>query len=288
MTRIAFLHFGVLGDCLLATVSLAALRERYPDAHITWYIAEPFRDVAAGCPLIDTYIAWPFAPEHNRHHQERHRWADMKQHAAASGYDLIVTPQIFPDHKWEEHRDLSIVDQQLHWAGMPSPRHRRIHFRHQPRHDAVLQTRTVGHIDDVWAMGKTILPVNAVSVTQPAVWAREQYADLAERMIAHNVLCVFGDTTIGDWPRFQGSIAEWHALIEGSFCHIGLDSGGTWLACATDTPQVVLYGSNPTVPRSLSGVLANSVKPARLINELTSPTVADVVHRVVEIAEATE
>ncbi len=48
-----------VGDVVLATPALRALRERYPDAHIT-YLHRPYvRDLVAACPWADALLPWP-------------------------------------------------------------------------------------------------------------------------------------------------------------------------------------------------------------------------------------
>ena len=55
--RIVVLRSGGLGDCMLATPALAALRRGFPDAHIT-LVGDPFSaDVFVNSPDIDTLVA---------------------------------------------------------------------------------------------------------------------------------------------------------------------------------------------------------------------------------------
>ncbi|MCA1596630.1 MAG: glycosyltransferase family 9 protein, partial [Chloroflexi bacterium] len=55
--RIVVLRSGGLGDCMLATPALAALRKAFPDSHIT-LVGDPFSaDVFVNSPDIDSLIA---------------------------------------------------------------------------------------------------------------------------------------------------------------------------------------------------------------------------------------
>ena len=46
-----------LGDCVMATPTLRALRELYPQAHISALIQEPVRPILLNCPWVDRLLA---------------------------------------------------------------------------------------------------------------------------------------------------------------------------------------------------------------------------------------
>ena len=50
--NILIVKLSAIGDVIHTLPSLAALRKRYPDAHITWAIEEASADIIEGLSLI--------------------------------------------------------------------------------------------------------------------------------------------------------------------------------------------------------------------------------------------
>ena len=55
--RILIQRAGAFGDILMGTPLLAALREAYPDAHLTWLVEDAEQAIDAS-PYLDEYIRW--------------------------------------------------------------------------------------------------------------------------------------------------------------------------------------------------------------------------------------
>ena len=55
--RILIQRAGAFGDILMGTPLLAALREAYPDAHLTWLVEDAAQAIDAS-PYLDEYIRW--------------------------------------------------------------------------------------------------------------------------------------------------------------------------------------------------------------------------------------
>lgn len=56
--RILIHQVGLFGEVLMATPLLPALREAYPDAHITWVIDPIYRNVVDASPYLDSLLLW--------------------------------------------------------------------------------------------------------------------------------------------------------------------------------------------------------------------------------------
>jgi heptosyltransferase-2/heptosyltransferase-3 len=56
LKRIALIQPCCIGDVVLATAALAALRRAYPDAHITWIVGSWSRQAVEGHPLLDAVV----------------------------------------------------------------------------------------------------------------------------------------------------------------------------------------------------------------------------------------
>lgn len=52
------MRLGAFGDILMGTPLLAALREAYPEAHLTWMVEHKEAQAIDACPYIDEYLAW--------------------------------------------------------------------------------------------------------------------------------------------------------------------------------------------------------------------------------------
>lgn len=56
--RILFIRYSALGDILLATPYARALKEKFPDCHLTWLAACPYEQLLEGQPYIDGILQW--------------------------------------------------------------------------------------------------------------------------------------------------------------------------------------------------------------------------------------
>jgi ADP-heptose:LPS heptosyltransferase len=62
--KILIIRLSSIGDCVLSSPVLEALRERYPDAHITWAVQSKSAPVVRGLPGLDEVLLW-----NNRSHE---------------------------------------------------------------------------------------------------------------------------------------------------------------------------------------------------------------------------
>lgn len=61
MNRILLVRTSAIGDLVFASPFVAALRRRYPDAHIAWLVEPGLDGLLAADPCIDELILWPKA-----------------------------------------------------------------------------------------------------------------------------------------------------------------------------------------------------------------------------------
>jgi ADP-heptose:LPS heptosyltransferase len=54
--KILFVRLSSLGDLILTLPTLKAIKDRYPDAHISWLVQEALQDVLSGNPYLDEII----------------------------------------------------------------------------------------------------------------------------------------------------------------------------------------------------------------------------------------
>ena len=70
--------------------------------------------------------------------------------------------------------------------------------------------------------------------------------------------------------------------INAAYAYVGLDSGGSWLAAATRTPQVVMRASTNDNPKWLTGFTEARVRDADEFVELIDPTPAEVINAIAD------
>ncbi len=251
--KIAFLQFGVFGDMLLATAICHDLRKQNPKAQITWIALDVFREVLAHNPDIDDYIAWPMRLYIERQHQEYQRWLEIKEYADHN-FDRVVIPQCSPDHEWSLMKGVHLLDQMYKYAGITRSDNAKLRFGRY--------TKKVTH-------NTKLVTCNSRSGTQAPVWDDDQWSELWSLLDAEDIELYNGD-------HHTQSLSKWHDKIRSSACYIGLDSGGSWLAATTQTPQLAMYLDEPTCPKWLTSVKTAGVKADDLVTEMGNPTPAEV------------
>jgi len=59
--RILLVRLSAIGDVIVATPTIAALRAALPDAHLAWLVEEKAAEIVRGNPALDEVIVWPRA-----------------------------------------------------------------------------------------------------------------------------------------------------------------------------------------------------------------------------------
>jgi len=92
--KILIIRLSSIGDCVLASPVVEALRERYPTAHLSWVVQAKSQQVVRGLPGLAETILWD---------DRRHTWRSL-------GRALTRT--------WREHFDIALDLQGLDKAGL--------------------------------------------------------------------------------------------------------------------------------------------------------------------------
>jgi len=85
--RILILRLSSIGDCVLASPVVEALRDRYPDAQISWVVQAKSAPVVQGLPGLDEVIVW----DADSHHVAG-MWRAVRQTLQAP-YDIAIDLQ---------------------------------------------------------------------------------------------------------------------------------------------------------------------------------------------------
>ena len=56
--KILIIRLSSIGDCVLSSPVLEAVRERYPEAHITWAVQAKSLSVVKGLPGLNEVLLW--------------------------------------------------------------------------------------------------------------------------------------------------------------------------------------------------------------------------------------
>jgi heptosyltransferase-1 len=96
--RILLVRLSAMGDIVFASPLVAAFRRRYPDAHLSWLVDQPFADLLVSDPMLDAVIVLP-TRDWRRLARERHYLAlagavrSFVRDLRAQRFDLVVDLQ---------------------------------------------------------------------------------------------------------------------------------------------------------------------------------------------------
>ncbi len=96
--RILIVRLSAIGDVVMASPLIRALRDKYPEAHIAWLVQAEAVPLLAANPRLDEAIVWPRG-EWQRLWRERRYWQLLKavrsfrRELRARGFDLVLDIQ---------------------------------------------------------------------------------------------------------------------------------------------------------------------------------------------------
>lgn len=285
--KILVIKLSALGDIVLITPSLKALRERFPLAHITCLVRKEFREVLQRCPYLDDVIVYDPLHRHSGF------WGFLKiaKRLRRSKFDKIVDFQNnhkshllaflsscherygHNNKKWGFLLNFAIhpskdvyaaVDHQfqvLKLLGVSSTGGERLEL--WPSQEDKRYVRQL--LDGQWISEKTqIVGIHLSASLQwkTKSWPLEHIAQLCDILAAKNIRTVFTGThhdqvfarkllklTKAKPADFTGktSILQLAALIKRCQAFVTPDSAPMHISAAVGTPFVALFG--PTDPR---------------------------------------
>ncbi len=96
--NILILRLSAIGDVVMASPLIRALRDRYPEAHIAWLVQPEAVPLLAANPRLDEVIVWPRG-EWQRLWRERRYWRLLRavrrfrRELRGRGFDLVLDVQ---------------------------------------------------------------------------------------------------------------------------------------------------------------------------------------------------
>jgi predicted lipopolysaccharide heptosyltransferase III len=282
--KILLVRLRRIGDVVMTTPAVRALKERFPHAHITYLVEEPCRDLVEGNPDLDEVLVYP---------RRLSVWAFLKRMRSlrSQKYDLLIDFHGGPRAFW-----ITLFSSARYKVG------HRLKFKHLfytltiPRESGSGLTHSVeNHFSLVRAAGvktdtipRLILPPSRKG-EKARVEKLLREKDLSEKL--YFVLHIGAGNQFRDWgpenlkgllqglcqrtdsavvliggpedkPRAlalekiqpdrifslagQLNLREVRDLVEGAVLYIGPDSGPMHIAASTQTPIVAFFG--PTLP----------------------------------------
>ncbi len=280
--RILIVRLSAIGDCILTTPLIAAIRERYPDSHIAWAIDKRAAPLIEGHAGLDQVLVVP------RHWMKSPStmWV-MRRQLKAGRFDMVLDPQSL------------IKSSLLGWlSGAP----KRIGFGYPAGRELapilnnvrvvptsehlvdrtleLLKPLGIEHADAVfdlprYSVAQSILDfpehcfgkqkrfaiINVGAGWPSKLWPTNRYAEvvryLGQRYQLPSMVVWHGEERqiavdlVADSMGFgvlapETSLRELATLSRRASLFVGSDTGPLHLAAAVDTPTVGLYG--PTRP----------------------------------------
>jgi lipopolysaccharide heptosyltransferase II len=274
--RILIVRFSSIGDLLLATPLLRALRARHPDAQITFVTREDMADTLRHNPRISELIAWPRAGSVTdlAHQLRRQRWThrlDLHGSLRSMALRALMGGRWTGYSKDRLQRELLIVSRRRVGRAIPHVADR--YFAAARDLDVVpdggppefFVTDAARDAADAVLEGHRLAANRPLIALAPGAahftkrWPLRHWVALAERLSADYDLVVVGGPTdrataaaiAAAAPERCMSVAGdlsldgTAALLERAECVVVGDTGVLHLATAVGTAVVGLYG--PTV-----------------------------------------
>ncbi len=184
--RILVMRLGAFGDILLATPLLAALREAYPDAHLTWLAGPTEAQAIDASPYVDEVIVWDgafirTAWRHTRLYSASSRFASFWSQLRSRRWDVFISlqPEEWPLLIWGSgaRQTVGVFNTfARHWGREHNPYYRRFYsqsYSHPDLH------RTEQYLAVLTALGlpKPVAPRLTMGFTEEDKAAAEKLLD---------------------------------------------------------------------------------------------------------------
>lgn len=280
--RVLVLRLRSLGDTLLATPALRALKAWRPDLEVSALVEKPFSDLLAGNPDVAERIEFDgagnllpvvgqlrrrnFALAVNVHGgtlsalltlASRARYRAGRTHFRFRFAYNVLCPE--PPAVLGRTAMHTVEDRlsTFYWLGVPRQEVPGLQIFPQDGGRRAVREKLAGHGLAAGARYAVLQPTATFFTKE---WPRERFAELGEWLHReHGLFPIFScgpgeERRVAAGVRGRGgicldglSVGELMALIEGAALFVGNDSGPTHIAAALGRPLVVLFGSSNSV-----------------------------------------
>jgi lipopolysaccharide heptosyltransferase I len=278
--RVLLVRLSAVGDCVQTMPLACAVKQHWPDAHLTWAVEKGAAPLVAACDAVDSIITLPkgFAKSPRLLLRLRRDLLERKFHFSLDPQGLLKSGLV----AW-----LSGAKRRI---GFTRPTAREInpwfqtervasHARHRiPQYLELLRPLAADHSQVRFGMkiphsayGRLADFLNQSSlhagyiVLNPGAgwdskrWPLDRYAELARQLQTHRMPCViaWGGEQEHAWAKAivdqsrgaallapPTSLLELAALLQHARLFVGSDTGPLHIAAALNTPCVALFGAS--------------------------------------------
>ena len=286
MTKtIGIIAWGAQADVLYATPIVRHIRDKFPDAHITWLVRDKFAEVIETNPYIDKVKTFTLPKGHANRQDAEYVMDKTIREFASRTYSRVFDLQYWPTFSnFYERPTEDFISLRARNAGLdPAEINDRSVVLEHTCEDVARTTRFyLDHLDGT----EGFITVNHISYAAISVWSFQNYSDLVD-MLDHeyNVMSVF--TGAPNEPIPEGCIdargmpyRQWASLISMSDLWLGLDSGAVALACASDVPIIKLHSKD--FPLAKTGIKAMGLRQENVLELYPAPSVERMAELIIE------
>ena len=272
--KIAIIAWGAMADVLYATPIVKYVRQQHPDAEITWLVRDKFAEVVETNPHIDQVKTFSL-PEGHKSRQDAEYVMDRDILAyAKANFDKVIDLQYWPRYaNFYEIPTEDFVSLRARNAGLDATAIKDRDVVMQPTEEDIQTAREFVRKHDL--TGRPYITINHISYAATPVCSFDYYQQLVKLAEAEGMACVFTGAT--NEPIPEGGIDArglsyrvWYCLIAMSDLYLGLDSGAKTLACATETPMIILHSRDFSLKKT--GCVSMGIRRSGIIELTTIPT----------------
>lgn len=279
--RILIVRLDRIGDVLLSTPVIKALRDAYPDAYIAFMVRPYAKDVVRGNPYLNEVIVY------DKESKERGLFGNLKfiWHLRKKGFDLAVilhptarthivtslagipvrvgydkkmgfslTKRIPHTKQFGLKHEIDYTLDILRYIGI-EPKERTLSMPADKRCEDKI--KEIFYLNDISATD-TVVAINPGASCVSKRWSAEKFAAVADKLTQRHgakiVIIsgasdkVFGDKVASSMNRGcmnlsgKTSVGDVASILRRSQLFISNDSGPVHIACALGTPVVAIFG----------------------------------------------
>ena len=288
MTKtIGIIAWGAQADVLYATPIVRHVRDKFPDAYITWLVRDKFAEVVETNPHIDKIKTFTLPEGHTNRQDAEYIMDKTIREFASRTYDRVLDLQYWPTFSnFYERPTEDFISLRARNAGLdPNDIVDRKIVMPVTSTDAV-GVRKFRHAKMGKHLDKKFITVNHISYAASPVWSFQNYSDLVDILDhEYDVLSVFTGAPNEPIPEHcvdaRGMpYRQWAGLIHISRLWLGLDSGAVALACAGSAPIIKLHSKD--FPLAKTGIKAMGLRRESVLELYPAPSVESMAELIME------
>lgn len=248
MKKIYFGLFQTLGDIIVSTAIIRAIKVKYPDSHIVYAVGKDYTDVLKNNPDINEIIPCSSPQE-------------IVLRAGAGNYDKIFLPLMLvaEDTLWHQRppwcvpgENKNLVDMYAAKCGDDLKITDRRTFVYPTDKEWNELVEQIPESNREKFQQRPFITIHTSSRLESKDWPEASFAELALRLYAHFEgkfeVYQIGGPTDKPLPRpvigLMGTpFLHTAAIIKRSLFHIDIDSGPSFIADSLDVPTLCIMGS---------------------------------------------